>query len=155
MYVYYFQSYWQKNLQRGGKHPPVLIGLNSRGGGGYPLIKVGTDVRVRALGFAGVNFCSGIRLWKVNFAQALGFSPFLTKKCAIFYERVKKVTYLLKNSNFGTLRFMKTCPVIRFWALFCRALGVLEKFCPALAMHLPHIRTYPVIIVHVFSQFNC
>ena len=30
-------------------------------GGGNSLIKVGTDVRARALGISGVNFCSGIR----------------------------------------------------------------------------------------------
>ena len=34
---------------------------------------VGTDERGRALGFAGLNFCPGIRFLEVNFAQALGF----------------------------------------------------------------------------------
>ena len=68
-----------------------------------------------ALGFSGVNFFWDIRsVWEVSFAWALGFWQFLTKKCVIFDKRVKKVTYLLKNSNFGTLRFMNTCPVIRF-----------------------------------------
>ena len=28
---------------------------------GGPLIKVGTDVQTKALGFSGVNFCPGIR----------------------------------------------------------------------------------------------
>ena len=49
-------------------------------GGGDSLIKLGTDVRARALGiFRGVNFCPGIRFWEVNFARALGFWQFLTK----------------------------------------------------------------------------
>ena len=47
--------------------------------GGDSLIKVGTDVRTRALGILGVNFCPGSRFWEVNFAQALGFWQFLTK----------------------------------------------------------------------------
>ena len=50
------------------------------GGGGDSLIKVGTDVRARALDISGVNFCPGIRFWEVNFARALGFWQFLTKK---------------------------------------------------------------------------
>ena len=47
---------------------------------GDSLIKVGTDVRTWALSFSKVNFCLGIRFWEVNFAQALGFWSFLTKK---------------------------------------------------------------------------
>ena len=42
-----------------------------RGGGGDSLIKVGSDVRARALGILGINFCPGIRFWEVNFARAL------------------------------------------------------------------------------------
>ena len=61
------------------------------------------------------QFFPGIKFWEVNFARALGFWQFLTKKCAILDKSVKKVTYLLKNSNFGTLKVMKTCPVIRFF----------------------------------------
>ena len=41
-------------------------------------IKVGTDVRSKALGISGVNFCPGIRFWEVNFAWALDFGQFLT-----------------------------------------------------------------------------
>ena len=37
------------------------------GEGGDSLIKVGTDVRARALGISGVNFCPGIRFWEENF----------------------------------------------------------------------------------------
>ena len=73
--------------------------IAQRGGGGDSLIKVGTDVRARALNF-----------WQV-----------LTKKCVIFDKRVKEVTYLLKVSNisnFGTLKLMKTCSVIRFLGTF-------------------------------------
>ena len=62
------QNYSGLNVIRGGG-----------GGGGDSLIKVGTDVRARALGFSGVNFCPGIRLWEVNFARALGFWQFLPK----------------------------------------------------------------------------
>ena len=47
---------------------------------------------------------------EVNFAQAFSNSV----KCVIFDKRVKKVIYLLKNFNFGTLKVMKTCLVIRF-----------------------------------------
>ena len=90
----------------------------ARGGGGDFLIRVGTDEWARALGILGVNFSPGIRFWEVNFARALGFWQFLTKKCVIFEKRVTKVTYLLKISNCGTLRFMKTCLVIRFWGTF-------------------------------------
>ena len=72
-------------------------------------------MRARALGILGVNFCPGIRFWEVNFARTLDFWQFLTKKCVIFD---KKATYLLKISNFGTLKLMKTCPVIRFLGTF-------------------------------------
>ena len=77
-------------------------------GEGDSLIKVGTDVRARASGFSGINFCLGIRLWKVSFAQALGFRQLLTKKCVID-KRVKKMAHLhyKVRENF------------------------LEKFCPA------------------------
>ena len=68
----------------------------------------------RALDILGVNFCPGIRFWEVNCAWALGFGQFLTKMCNID----KKVTYLLKISNFGTLKFMKACPVIRCLGTF-------------------------------------
>ena len=62
--------------------------------------------------------------------MALGFWQFLTKKCVIFDKRVKKVTYMLIISNFGTryLKFMKTCWSLGFWALFCPALGFLGNF---------------------------
>ena len=62
-------------------------------------------MRARALGISGVNFCPGIRVLQ-----------FLTKKMC---KRVKKVTYLLKIFNFGALKVMKTCPVIRFLGTFC------------------------------------
>ena len=44
--------------------------------GSDSLIKVGTDVRARALGLSGVNFCPGIRFWEVNVARALVFGKF-------------------------------------------------------------------------------
>ena len=43
---------------------------------------------------------------------------FLTKKCVILDKRVKKVTYLMKISNFGALKFMKTCLVNRTLGTF-------------------------------------
>ena len=75
-------------------------------------------MRARALGISGVNFCQGIRFWEVNFARALGFWQFLTKKRVIIDRRVKKVTYLLKIFSFGTLKVMKTRPVVRFLGTF-------------------------------------
>ena len=72
----------------------------------------------RALGISGVNFCKGIRFWEVNFAGALVFAIFDKKVCI----RVKKVTYLLKIFNFGALKVMKTCLVIRFLGTF--SLGI-------------------------------
>ena len=72
----------------------ILLFKVSWNRGGDFLIKVGTDVRAWALGISGVNFCPGIR----------------------FDKRVKNVAYLLKIFNFGTLKVMKTCPVIRFRA---------------------------------------
>ena len=41
-------------------------------GRGDSLRKVGTDVRARVLGIAGVNFCPGIKFCELNFALALG-----------------------------------------------------------------------------------
>ena len=79
------------------------------------------DVWARALGISEVNFCPDIRFWEVNFARALGFWQFFAKKCVKIDKRVKKVkkvTYLLKIFNFGTLKVMKTCPVIRFLGTF-------------------------------------
>ena len=70
------------------------------GGGGHSLIKVGTDVRVRASGISGVNFCPGIRFWEVNFALALGFWQFLTIKCVIIDKRVKRNDLLAENFQF-------------------------------------------------------
>ena len=78
---------------------------------GDSLIKVGTNVRARALGISGVNFCPGIRFWKVNSARALGFWQF----CVIFYKRVKKVAYLLKIFNFGTLKVMRLLGTFLPW----------------------------------------
>ena len=49
------------------------------------LLKVGTDVRARALGISWVHFCPGIRLWEINFSRALGF----WQKSVIFDKRVK------------------------------------------------------------------
>ena len=99
-------------------------------GGGDSLIKVGTDVQAPALSISGVNFCPGIRFWEVHFAQTIGFWQFLTKRMCKIDKRVKEVTYLLKIFNFGTLKVIKTCPVISFWALFCPGIRYFGKFCP-------------------------
>ena len=58
----------------------TLVNRLGDGRGGDSLVMVGTDVRARALGISGVNFCAGIRFSEVNFAGALGFWQFLTKK---------------------------------------------------------------------------
>ena len=76
-----------------------------------------------ALGISGVNFCPGIRFWELNFARALGF-------WAIFD----------KISNSGTLKFMKTCPVIGFWGTFLPGLGfalATHPYLPLLGSHPP------------------
>ena len=88
------------------------------------------SIFARALGLGG-KFCPGIR-----------FLAIFDKKCVIFDKRDKKVTYLPKNSNFGTLKFMKTCPVFRFWTLFCPGIRFSEEILPGLGLHLPHILTY-------------
>ena len=49
------------------------------GGGGDSLIKVGTNVRARALGISGLSFCPCIRFWAI-----------VDKRCVIFDKRVKK-----------------------------------------------------------------
>ena len=109
----------------------------NEGGGGGTLIKVGTDVRARALGISGVNFCPGITFCELNFARALGvWQLFTKKKCVIFNKRVTKVTYLLKMSNFGTLKFMKTCSVIRFWGIFCLGIGFFGEILSGLGFAL-------------------
>ena len=77
------------------------------------------------------QFLPGHQVLGGKICQALGIWQFFTKKCVIFDKSVKKVTYLLNISNFGTLKFMTTCPVIRFLGTFARALGFLGKFCPA------------------------
>ena len=100
------------------------VNIHLRGGG---VIRAGTDVWVQTLGISGVILCPGIRSWEVNFAQA--FSNFC-QKCVIFDKRVKKVIYLLKNFNFGTLKVMKTCLVIRFLAVICPGIRFFGKFCP-------------------------
>ena len=72
----------------------------------------------QAVGFSGVNFCPGIRFWELKFAQALDFWQVFDKKHVIFDKRLKKVAYLLKNSHFGTQKYMQTCPFIRFLGTF-------------------------------------
>ena len=89
-------------------------------------------MRVRALGISGVNFCQGIRFWEVNFARALVFAIFDKK----MRKRVKKVTYLLKIFNFGALKVMKTCPVIRFLGTFSLGIRFFGEILPGLGFEL-------------------
>ena len=98
----------------------------TRGRGGDSLIKVGTDVRARVLSISGVNFCPSMKFCELNFARSIGCLAIVDKKYAISDKRMTKVTYLLKMSNSGTLKFMKTCPVIRFLGICC--LGVVFFF---------------------------
>ena len=104
------------------------------GGGGDSLIRAGTDVWAQTFGISGVNLCPGIRSWEVNFAQALG--NFCQKKCVIVDKRVKKVIYLLKIFNFGTLKLMKTCLVIRFLAVICPGIRFFREILPGLGFAL-------------------
>ena len=46
------------------------------------------------------------------------------------------VTYLLKISNSGTLKFMKACQVIRFLGIFCLGIGFLGKILSGLGFAL-------------------
>ena len=66
-----------QDLNKDKKRPNCFLLSIERGGGDY-LIKVGTDVRARALGISGVNFCPDIRFWEANFAWAnlLAFGNF-------------------------------------------------------------------------------
>ena len=56
---------------------------------------------------------------------------------------MKKVIYLPKIFNFGTLKVMKTCPVIRFLAVICLGIRFFREILPdlgfALATH-PYLR---------------
>ena len=111
--------------------------------GGDSLIKVGTDVRARALGILGINFCPGSRFWEINFARALGFLAIFDKKCVIFDKSEKSDLNLKNKFQFGTLKFMKTSRSLGFWALFRRALGFFGEVLPSLAnLHSLHIHTY-------------
>ena len=126
----------------------IAAAITRGGGGGDSLRKVGTDVRARALGISGVNFCPGIKFCELNFARALGVWQLLTKKCVIFDKRMTKVTHFLKISNFGTLKFMKTCPVFRFlgilpghwvfWENYVR-----PRFCTRRTPYLPLLGSRP------------
>ena len=60
------------------------------------------------------------------------FAIFDKKMC----KRVKKVTYLLKIFNFGTLKVMKTCPVIRFFGTFCLGIRFFGEILPGLGFEL-------------------
>ena len=64
------------------------------------------------------------------------------KKCVIFDKRVKKVIYLPKIFNFGTLKVMKTCPVIRFLAVICLGIRFFREILPDLGFALA---THPFI----------
>ena len=72
---------------------------------------------------------------------------------------MKKVTYLLKISNFGTLKVMKTCPVIRFLGtFFAQALGswgnfVRPRFCTRRTSVPTFIRELPPPPPSLLDQF--
>ena len=46
------------------------------------------------------------------------------------------MTYLLKIFNFGTLKVMKTCPVIRFLGTFCPGIRFFGEILPGLSFAL-------------------
>ena len=73
-----------------------------------------------------------------------GHSVIFDKKCVIFDKRVKKVIYLLKNFNFGTLKVMKTCLVIRFLAVICPGIRFFWEILPGLGFALT---THPYLLL--------
>ena len=46
------------------------------------------------------------------------------------------MAYLLKIFNFGTLKVMETCPVIRFLGTFCRGIRFFGEILPGLGFAL-------------------
>ena len=74
------------------------------------------------------QFLTGKLVLGGKFCPSIRFLPSFDKKSVIFD---RKVTYLLKISNFGTLRFMKTCPVIRILGTFCPDVRFFGEFCLA------------------------
>ena len=84
---------------------------------------------------------------------------------------MKKVIYLLKNFNFGTLKVMKTCLVIRFLAVICPGIRFFWEIFPRLGFALA---THPYLLllesppptfiqllhecwtkIHVFTNTTC
>ena len=88
------------------------------------------------LSISGVNFCPSMKFCELNFARSIGCLAIVDKKYVIFDKRMTKVTYLLNISNSGTLKFMKTCPVIRFLGIFCLGIGFLGKILSGLGFAL-------------------
>ena len=72
---------------------PHYYSEGGRRGAGDSLIKVGTDVRARALGILGVNFCPGIRFCILggNFCPGNMFSAIFDKKCVISDKSQKEL----------------------------------------------------------------
>ena len=93
-------------------------------------------MRARALSISGVNFCLSMKFCELNFARSIGCLAIVDKKYVIFDKRMTKVTYLLKICNSGTLKFMKTLPVIRFWVLFARGIAFFGKILSGLGFAL-------------------
>ena len=100
-------------------------------------------------------------------------SVIFDKKCVIFDKRVKKVIHLLKNFNFGTLKVMKTCLVIRFLAVICPGIRFFWEILPRLGFALT-THPYPLLLgsrppphtfiqllhecwtkIHVFTNTTC
>ena len=82
----------------------------------------------------GGKFCPGIRLLAI-----------FVKKCVIFDKRVKKVICLLKTFNFGTIKVMKTCPVIRFLAVICPGIRFFWEILPSLGVVLTTLPYLPLL----------
>ena len=77
----------------------------------------------------------GIRFFRVNFCSGIRFLVIFDKKCVIF-DKSEKVTYLLKIFKFGTLKVMKTCPVIRFLGTFYPGIRFFGEIVPCLGFAL-------------------
>ena len=65
------------------------------------------------------QFLSGHRLWEVTFVRHKVSGDFFYEQCITFDQRVNKEWPLIKNCDFCTLKFMKTClAMVGFWSLF-------------------------------------
>ena len=83
-------------------------GLRYRGRGQLP--NKGRQGCAWALGILGVNFLPRHQVLGDKFCLGIRLSAIFDKKCVIFEKSEQKAAYILKDSDFCSLKFMKTCP---------------------------------------------